>query len=63
MAATSVLEPMCQLYRHTGEKRYLDFCLYITRSIEQHSKVISSLTEKKSVFGTANEREAEQLRY
>ena len=29
MAASSVLEPMVNLYRLTGEQRYLDFCRYI----------------------------------
>ena len=29
MAASSVLEPMVQLFRLTGEQRYLDFCWYI----------------------------------
>src|SRR6266511_3014604 len=54
MAATGVLEQMCYLYRATGEKRYLDCCFYITRSIGQHSKVISNLTQTKRVYGTAN---------
>ena len=35
MAASSVLEPMVNLYRHTGEKRYLDFCRYIVSSWDQ----------------------------
>ena len=61
MAATSVLEPMCYLYEHTGEQRYLDFCIYITRSMEQHSKVISSLTDTKRVYGTANGKAYEML--
>jgi DUF1680 family protein len=61
MAATSVLEPMCRLYRFTGEKKYLDFCFYITRSIEKNSKVISSLAETKKVFGTANGKAYEML--
>jgi uncharacterized protein len=34
MAATSVLEPVCQLYVRTGEKRYLDFAEEIVRQWE-----------------------------
>jgi len=34
MAATSVLEPICQLYVRTGEKRYLDFAEEIVRQWE-----------------------------
>ncbi len=34
MAATSVLEPICQLYSRTGEKRYLDFAEEIVRQWE-----------------------------
>ncbi|MBO9619261.1 MAG: glycoside hydrolase family 127 protein, partial [Niabella sp.] len=29
MAATSVIDPMTDLYQWTGDKRYLDFCNYI----------------------------------
>lgn len=34
MAATSVLEPICQLYKRTGDKRYLDFAEEIVRQWE-----------------------------
>ncbi|HZZ44798.1 MAG TPA: beta-L-arabinofuranosidase domain-containing protein [Tepidisphaeraceae bacterium] len=61
MAPTSVLEPMCYLYRHTGDKKYLDFCYYITRNIEQHSKIISSLTAGKRVDQTSNAKAYEML--
>ena len=61
MASTSVLEPMCYLYRHTGEKKYLDFCYYITRNIDQHSKVISALTAGKRVEEVADSKAYEML--
>ena len=34
MAASSVLEPICQLYSRTGDKRYLDFAEEIVRQWE-----------------------------
>ncbi len=35
MAATSVLSPMVELYRLTGDPRYLEFARYIVRSYEE----------------------------
>src|SRR5215469_6199123 len=35
MAATSVLEPMVNLDRFTGDRRYLDFCAYLVRAWDQ----------------------------
>jgi len=63
MAATSVLEPMCMLYRYTGENRYLDFCRYITRAYDgpKGPKIIRSLTETGSVAKTANGKAYEML--
>lgn len=63
MAATSVLEPMCMLYRYTGEERYLEFCRYIVHSYDQpHGpKVIKSLIETKSVYRTANRKAYEMM--
>ncbi|HTL91572.1 MAG TPA: beta-L-arabinofuranosidase domain-containing protein, partial [Steroidobacteraceae bacterium] len=34
MAATSVLEPMCRLYRFTGQAQYRAFCEYLVRSYD-----------------------------
>jgi len=35
LAPGSILEPMVDLYRYTGDKKYLDFCKYILRAFEQ----------------------------
>lgn len=63
MASTSVLGPMAELYRYTGEQRYLDFCYYITRSWDQpHGpKIIKSLRETGSVRKTANAKAYEMM--
>ncbi len=63
MAAGSVLEPMVNLYRLTGEKRYLDFCWYIVRSWDQPNgpKVLASLRANGSVFKTANAKAYEMM--
>jgi DUF1680 family protein len=57
MAATSVLEPICQLYRYTGDARYLQFARFIVeKTWEQPNgpKILSSLLTTGSVFKTAN---------
>lgn len=43
MAASSVLEPVVYLYNETGDKKYLDYALYIVDSLENPdgSKLIS----------------------
>lgn len=33
--STSILEPICKLYRFTGDHRYLEFARYIVRAYEQ----------------------------
>ena len=63
MAPTSILEPMVELYRFTGESKYLDFCNYILDAWEEEGgpKIISSLLETKSVFKTANGKAYEMM--
>jgi DUF1680 family protein len=63
MAATSVLEPMVQLYRLTGEPRYLEFCRYIVASWDQPNgpKLLESLRTAGSVFRTANAKAYEMM--
>ena len=63
MAATSVLEPMVNLYRFTGDRKYLDFCEYLVRSWSQPNgpKIIDSLLATQSVFRTANAKAYEMM--
>lgn len=63
MAPTSILEPMVELYRYTGDDKYLLFCNYIIDSWEKKDgpKLVSSLLETKSVFKTANAKAYEMM--
>lgn len=63
MAATSILEPICQLYRYTGEKAYLDFAEHIVRAWEQPNgpKLLSSLTTHGNAYRTANAKAYEMM--
>ena len=63
MASTSVLEPMCQLYRATGDSRYLDFAHYIVASWDQPGgpAIAKSLQATHSVRRTANAKGYEML--
>ncbi|MGN6602816.1 MAG: beta-L-arabinofuranosidase domain-containing protein [Ginsengibacter sp.] len=50
MAATSVLDPMVELYRYTGDKKYLDFCYYILDAWQEKNgpKIIGTLLSTES---------------
>ena len=63
MAATSVLEAMVNLYRFTGDRKYLDFCDYLVRSWDQPngSGIAASLLSTGSVFRTANAKAYEMM--
>jgi DUF1680 family protein len=63
MAATSVLEPMCKLYRLTGEPRYLQFCQYLVRAYDHpHGpRIVTTLLESGSVYRVANGKAYEML--
>ena len=63
MAATSVLDPMAELYRWTGDKKYLDFCHYILSAYDhpQGPGIIKSLLKDKQVNKVANGKAYEML--
>lgn len=63
MAATSVLEPMVLLYRHTGDQRYLEFCRYIVEAWDEENgpKIVQTLLTEKQVNKTANAKAYEML--
>ena len=63
MAATSILDPMTDLYRFSGNKRYLDFCNYIVESYNDHNgpRIISSLDSLGRVDKVANGKAYEML--
>jgi DUF1680 family protein len=54
---------MVNLYRATGEVRYLTFCEYLVHSWDQPNgpKIIASLTSTGSVFHTANAKAYEMM--
>jgi DUF1680 family protein len=63
MASGSVLEPVVLLYKITGDEKYLQFARFIVDNWEQSTgpKLISSLTEKRSVKLTANAKAYEMM--
>ncbi|MBS0580799.1 MAG: glycoside hydrolase family 127 protein [Proteobacteria bacterium] len=63
MAATSVLEPMCRLYRYTAEGRHLEFCRYLVRAYEQaHGpRIVTTLLAGEGVYRVANGKAYEML--
>ncbi|MBL0147142.1 MAG: glycoside hydrolase family 127 protein [Chitinophagaceae bacterium] len=63
MAATSILDPMVELYRYTGDKKYLDFCYYILEAWEQNNgpKIISRLLATGNVKDVGNGKAYEMI--
>jgi len=63
MAATSVIDPMVDLYRWTGDKKYLDFCHYIISAYNHQGgpAIINSLLTHKQVNKVANGKAYEML--
>lgn len=63
MASTSILEPMVNLYRATGEEKYLAFSRYLVESWDQSNgpKVLASLLDHGKVNRTANNKAYEMM--
>ncbi len=63
LAATSVLESVCVLYRYTGTPQYLDFARYIVRADgePQGPKLIKTLQQTGSVYRIADAHAEEIL--
>lgn len=63
LAAGSILEPMVDLYRYTGDTKYLDFCKYIFRAWEQPNgpKIMSNLEKYGDVNKVGNAKAYEML--
>jgi DUF1680 family protein len=63
MAATSILDPMIELYRYTGESEYLEFTRYILRAYNQKNgpKIIQDLMLLGEVNKVADGKAYEML--
>lgn len=63
MAPMSVLDPMTDLYRQTGDEKYLAFCKYIVKAYDQPNgpKIVSTLNAIGRVDKTANAKAYEML--
>lgn len=63
MASGSVMEPIVLLYRATNDERYLDFARFLAEKWEEPNgpRIISTLTNQKSVKQTANGKAYEML--
>ncbi|NEW83842.1 MAG: hypothetical protein GZ094_15950 [Mariniphaga sp.] len=63
MASCSILEPMTDLYRMTGNKKYLDFCKYIVEAYDHQKgpKIITTLNSVGKVDKTANAKAYEMM--
>lgn len=63
MASMSVLEAMVELYRYTGNKKYLDFCNYIIAAYDapKGPHIISTLNTVGKVNKTANAKAYEMM--
>ena len=63
LAPGSILEPMLDLYRYTGDAKYLSFCHYILRAFEQPNgpKLISQLQKYGDVTKVGDAKAYEML--
>jgi DUF1680 family protein len=63
MASTSILEPMTELYRFTGDEKYLNFCYYILKAYDYNNGpgIISTLISLGKVDKVANGKAYEMM--
>ena len=63
LAPGSILEPMVDLYRYTGDKKYLDFCKYILRAFEQKDgpQIVSALEKYGDVTKVGDAKAYEMM--
>lgn len=63
MAATSILQPIIQLYRLTADRRYLDFSMYIVNSWQETGgpDIVHALITEKRVEKVGNAKAYEML--
>lgn len=63
LAPGSILEPMVDLYRYTGDPKYLAFCRYILRAYEQPDgpKIVSRLRQFGDVTRVGDAKAYEML--
>ncbi|MCR8556417.1 glycoside hydrolase family 127 protein [Mucilaginibacter sp. BJC16-A38] len=63
LAPGSILEPMVDLYRYTGDQKYFDFCKYILRAYEQPTgpKIIGQLEKYGDVTKVGDAKAYEML--
>ena len=63
LAPGSILEPMTDLYRYTGDKKYLGFCEYILRAFEHSNgpKIINGLEKYGRVTKVGDAKAYEML--
>jgi len=63
LAPGSILEPMVDLYRYTADPKYLAFCRYILRALEQADgpKIISQLEKYDDVTKVGDAKAYEML--
>lgn len=63
LAPGSILEPMVDLYRYTGDPKYLHFCEYILRAFEQPDgpKIISTIEKYGNVTKVGDAKAYEMM--
>jgi hypothetical protein len=63
MAATSILESMGELYRFSGNKKYLDYCYFVIKSFNNPGgpRIISTLDSVGRVDKVANAKAYEMM--